>query len=387
MKRYGTGLYATNAGRARRRRMREEPAPYQAAGPNQPAPLRFVDLFCGIGGFRLAFERQGAECVFSCDWDKHSRKTYAANFGEEPFGDIHGIAPADVPAHDILCAGFPCQPFSIAGVSKKQSLGRKHGFEDEKQGNLFFSIAAILDHKRPAAFVLENVKNLLSHDKGRTFGIIQDTLTNALGYHIAYRTVNARCVVPQQRERIFIVGFREDLPFRFPEFPAVFPRLGSILEEAPPDKYTLTGHLWQYLQDYAEKHRAAGNGFGFGLVGPSDVARTLSARYHKDGSEILVSRGAGLTPRRLTPRECARLMGYPDDFVIPVSDTQAYRQFGNTVVVPIVETIARSVVHTLAASPAASGGIPTAASKRVPESGTPRAVGGQTYLRIPDKAL
>jgi len=310
--------------------------------------LRFADLFCGIGGFRLAFERTGAECVFSCDWDKYSRKTYEANFGHEPFGDIHSVAVADIPKHDILCAGFPCQPFSIAGVSKKASLGRKHGFEDERQGNLFFSIASILDHHQPAAFVLENVKNLRGHDKGRTFEIIHDTLTNALGYHMHWQIIDAKCVVPQHRERIFIVGFKPARPFEFPSYPRSGPTLESILEKEVDPKYTLTDHLWNYLQEYARKHKAAGNGFGFGLAQRDGVSRTLSARYHKDGSEILVSQGKQQNPRRLTPRECARLMGYPESFVIPVSDTQAYRQFGNSVVVPVVERIARSVAKSLA---------------------------------------
>jgi DNA (cytosine-5)-methyltransferase 1 len=310
-------------------------------------PLRFIDLFCGIGGFRLGFERAGAECVFSCDWDKHSRTTYAANFGETPFGDINQLNISDIPVFDILCAGFPCQPFSIAGVSKKQSLGLKHGFDDARQGNLFFSLADIIEHHRPPAFVLENVKHLQRHDKGRTFQVISQTLTGRLGYHLHTQVIDARSVVPQHRERIFLVGFREDIPFEFPAFPTKGPKLGSILEKRPPEKYTLTDHLWTYLQNYAEKHRAAGNGFGFGLCDRRNVTRTLSARYHKDGSEILVSQGAGKNPRRLTPRECARLMGYPDDFQIPVSDTQAYRQFGNSVVVPVVERIATAVVNSL----------------------------------------
>jgi len=321
-------------------------APY-----GEPAEPRFIDLFCGIGGFRIAFEKAGGKCVFSSDWDKYSQLTYESNFGEKPHGDIHSVAVADIPKHDILCAGFPCQPFSIAGVSKKLSLGRKHGFDDERQGNLFFSIAEILDLHKPRAFVLENVKNLKSHDKGRTFEIIHSTLTEALGYHVYHKVIDARSVVPQHRERIFLVGFREPRWFEFPEMPAEGPRLSSILEKDPLPKYTLSDHLWNYLQNYAKKHQAAGNGFGFGLFTGNDVARTLSARYHKDGSEILISRGNGQTPRRLTPRECCKLMGYPKDFKIPVSDTQAYRQFGNSVVVPVVERIATSVVLALQRKP------------------------------------
>src|SRR6185369_9052911 len=309
--------------------------------------LKFIDLFCGIGGFRLAFDSVGAECVFSCDWDKHSQLTYEANFGEKPEGDIYSIGIASIPKHDILCAGFPCQPFSIAGVSKKLSLGRKHGFEDEKQGNLFFQIESILDYHKPQAFVLENVKNLKSHDGGRTFDIIYRTLTDVLGYQVHYKVIDAQSVVPQHRERIFLVGFKPGKWFEFPTFPLEGPTLSTILEKKVDSKYTLSDHLWQYLRDYADKHKAAGNGFGYGLFSGVDVARTLSARYYKDGSEILIAQGNKKNPRRLTPRECAKLMGFPPDFKIPVSDTQAYKQFGNSVVVPVVERIANEVIATL----------------------------------------
>jgi DNA (cytosine-5)-methyltransferase 1 len=320
--------------------LKEEPTAYKVTP-------RFIDLFCGIGGFRIAFERAGGKCVFSSDWDKYSQVTYQANFGEKPIGDITAVDVQDIPKHDILCGGFPCQPFSIAGVSKKNSLGRKHGFEDERQGNLFFSIAAILDHHRPSAFVLENVKNLKGHDKGRTFEVIRRTLEDDLGYCLYTKIIDAKPLVPQHRERIFLVGFREPRHFEFPKLPDIGPKLGTILESDVPDKYTLTNKLWEYLQNYAKKHQAAGNGFGFGLVNKHDTTRTLSARYYKDGSEILVSQGEHRNPRRLTPRECARLMGYPDDFRIVVSDTQAYRQFGNSVVMPIVETLAHQVIASL----------------------------------------
>ena len=311
--------------------------------------FKFIDLFCGIGGFRLAFERAGAECVFSCDSDKYSQLTYEANFGEKPYGDIYSFGIGEIKPHDILCAGFPCQPFSIAGVSKKLSLGRKHGFEDEKQGNLFFQIEAILDYHKPKAFVLENVKNLKSHDGGRTFDIIYRTLTEVLGYQVHYKVIDAQTVVPQHRERIFLVGFKPGKWFEFPSFPFEGPTLSSILENKVDSKYTLTDHLWKYLRDYANKHKAAGNGFGYGLFTGGDVARTLSARYYKDGSEILIAQGSKKNPRRLTPRECARLMGFPSAFQIPatVSNTQAYRQFGNSVVVPIVERIAEEVIVAL----------------------------------------
>jgi DNA (cytosine-5)-methyltransferase 1 len=309
--------------------------------------FRFIDLFCGIGGFRIAFEKTGSRCVFSSDWNAKAQETYQANFGEKPAGDIHEIAVADIPRHDILCGGFPCQPFSIAGVSKKLSLGRKHGFDDKEQGNLFFSIADIIEFHQPTAFVLENVKNLQNHDQGRTFAIIYDTLTKALGYTVHTRVINAKSLVPQNRERIFLVGFKDKREFKFPDFPSEGPRLELILDKNVPPKYTLTDHLWKYLQDYAAKHKAAGHGFGFGLVTGKDTARTLSARYYKDGSEILISQGPRKNPRRLTPRECARLMGYPETFEIPVSDTQAYKQFGNSVVVPVVERIAKAVVQSL----------------------------------------
>ena len=309
--------------------------------------LKFIDLFCGIGGFRLGFESAGGECVFSSDWDRFSQQTYEANFGEKPHGDIHEISAEEIPEHNVLCAGFPCQPFSLAGVSKKMSLGRKHGFKDEKQGNLFFEIKRVLQYHKPEAFVLENVKNLRSHDHKNTFRVIHETLTEELGYTVYDKVIDARSVVPQHRERIFLVGFREPRSFEWPKFPEQRPTLSTILEEEVDDKYTLSTHLWNYLQGYKKKHQAQGNGFGFGLFTGDDVARTLSARYHKDGSEILISRGGRKNPRRLTPRECARLMGYPNTFKIPVSDTQAYRQFGNSVVMPVVERIAQSVAESL----------------------------------------
>jgi len=309
--------------------------------------MRVIDLFAGIGGMRLAFDRVGAESVFSSEWDRFAQQTYAANFGETPFGDIQKIDAADVPDHDVLLAGFPCQPFSIAGVSKKNSLGHAHGFDDDKQGNLFFDISRILEAKQPQAFLLENVRNLKTHDGGRTFRIIQGELQR-LGYRVHHRLLDAQGYVPQHRERIFIVGFRRDLwpdlAFSFPDPPPQGPSLADILEAEVDAKYTLSDKLWQYLQAYAAKHRRRGNGFGYGLVDPARdrITRTLSARYYKDGSEILIKQ-RGPNPRRLTPRECARLMGFPDDFLIPVSDTQAYRQFGNSVVVPLVEDIARAM--------------------------------------------
>ncbi len=330
---------------------------------NPASRFNFIDLFAGIGGIRKGFDAIGGHCVFTSEWNKFAQQTYAANFRDNhpPHGDITTIGTDEIPEHDVLLAGFPCQPFSIAGVSKKNSLGRKHGFLDETQGTLFFDVARILKARRPAAFLLENVKNLTSHDKGRTFQVILKTLTEELGYKVWHKVIDAQHFVPQHRERIVIVGFREEVPFSWDDLrlpPKGSVRLNSILHpedgseeaEAPytlgPDaivngKYTLTDKLWQYLQSYADKHKAAGNGFGFGLVTPDGIARTLSARYFKDGSEILVSQGKGRNPRRLTPRECARLMGYGEDFRIPVSDTQAYKQFGNSVAVPVFEAVAR----------------------------------------------
>jgi len=348
----------------------------------QPAPgdFTFIDLFAGIGGTRLGWERAGGECVFTCEYDRHCHMTYRQNFRPEHeiAGDIRTITkPAtQIPDHDVLVAGFPCQPFSIAGVSKKNALGRAHGFECETQGTLFFDICRIIKAKRPLAFMLENVRNLRSHDGGRTFDVIMRSLRD-LGYHVDQAVIDARPFVPQHRERVFIVGFREQTAFtlQLVKLPVGRgPTLASVLHpedgsEAPESeftfgakarvnpKYHLTKHLWKYLQNYAKKHQAAGNGFGFGLVAPTDTARTLSARYYKDGSEILVSRGPRRTPRRLTPRECARLMGFPEEFIIPVSDTQAYKQFGNSVVVPVAEAVSAAMRPYIVALKQQSGSL------------------------------
>lgn len=308
--------------------------------------FRFIDLFAGIGGFRIAFTSCGGTCVMASEWDTYAQKTYEANFDHRPEGDITKIPAENVPDHDILTAGFPCQPFSIAGVTKHNALGNKHGLLHATQGTLFFDAARIIKEKRPEAFVLENVKNLKNHDKGRTFQVIEKTLTEDLGYSIYYSILDARTVVPQHRERIYIVGFREPLQFEFPVLPDLKPKFRDILENAVDEKYTLTDHLWTYLQNYAEKHRSKGNGFGYGLTDLDGISRTLSARYYKDGAEILIPQ-EHKNPRRLTPRECARLMGYPDIYQIVCSDTRAYKQFGNSVVVPVVTQVAHKVVQTL----------------------------------------
>ena len=337
------------------------------------ADFKFIDLFAGIGGIRLAFESIGGECVFTSEWDSYAQRTYMANFGgQHPInGDITQINAEDIPDHDVLLGGFPCQPFSIAGVSKKNALGRAHGFADETQGTLFFDVARIIDVKRPKAFMLENVKNLQSHDKGRTFDVILRTLREALGYQVFFKVIDGAHFVPQHRERIIIVGFRDPVEFNWDMLdipPKGAHKLGEIIHKKSDepildadgsnfydhakhkvlDKYTLTDNLWIYLQNYKKKHAAAGNGFGFGLVTPDSVTRTLSARYYKDGSEILFSQGAKKNPRRLTPRECARLMGFPDTFKIPVSDTRAYKQFGNSVVVPVMEAVAHAMKSSIA---------------------------------------
>jgi len=332
------------------------------------ASFNFIDLFAGIGGIRLGFESVGGKCVFTSEWNEWAQKTYIANFGNNHplIGDIVPFPAEEIPDHDVLLAGFPCQPFSIAGVSKKNALGRPHGFECTTQGTLFFDVARIIAAKRPRAFLLENVKNLVSHNKGTTFKIIMDTLIDELGYHVEARVINGGNFVPQHRERVLIVGFREKTDFSWEDYviPEPPPILSTVLHpedgsEEPEEpyttgkkakvhsKYVLSDKLWLYLQDYAAKHRAKGNGFGYGLFTGEDVARTLSARYYKDGSEILIKRGRSKNPRRLTPRECARLMGFDNSYKIVVSDTQAYRQFGNSVVVPVIKEVARIMVPHL----------------------------------------
>ncbi|MBX2899367.1 MAG: DNA (cytosine-5-)-methyltransferase [Cyclobacteriaceae bacterium] len=320
--------------------------------PQNPK-FTFVDLFAGVGGFRLALQNLGGECVFSSEWDKMAQRTYYANFGEIPFGDITKEETKKwIPnKFDLLCGGFPCQPFSIAGVSKKNSLGRKHGFEDEKQGNLFFHIAEIIQKHRPKAFFLENVKNLVSHDKGNTFKVIEKTLRD-LGYSFHYKVLNGKHFVPQNRQRTFMVGFdinifKNNEEFEFPVLPEPNQKIKHILERKVDPKYTLSDHLWRYLQNYSEKHKEKGNGFGFGLVDLNGITRTMSARYYKDGSEILIPQ-SGRNPRRLSVRESARLQGYPDNFVVDaVSMNQGYKQFGNSVVVPLVQIIGDKIVGIL----------------------------------------
>ena len=349
----------------------EAPEELRVAPTDTPVRFRFVDLFAGIGGIRLGLESAGGECVFTVEFDKWAMKTYSANHVEfdengelieEAPTDIYEVDPAGIPPYHVLAAGFPCQPFSIAGVSKNLSLGRQHGFDHAKSGNLFNEIVRLIDDapSPPPVLFLENVKHLRHHDKGRTFTVIMNTLKDR-GYHATSKVIDAKPWVPQHRERTFIVGLHSSVygeqEFAFPDEadypPKPWPTMDRVLERGRVDpKYTLSDHLWQYLQDYADKHRAAGNGFGYGLVSRKSVSRTISARYHKDGSEILVEQ-KGKNPRRLTPTECARLMGYPPNFQLPkdVSDTQLYRQFGNSVVVPVIEFLAKSLAKQIEFAP------------------------------------
>jgi len=313
----------------------------------------FIDLFAGIGGFRIAMQAHQGECIFSSEWDKYAQRTYYANFGEIPFGDITKEETKKwIPdKFDLLCGGFPCQPFSIAGVSKKISLGRLHGFDDVKQGNLFFHIADIIQKHRPKAFFLENVKNLVTHDKHKTFKVIKETL-EALDYSFHFKIMNGKYFVPQNRERTFMVGFDKNVykgkeNFQFPDITDTKRKFKDILQNKVNPKYTLSDHLWKYLQDYAVKHKEKGNGFGFGLTDLNGISRTMSARYYKDGSEILIPQ-KDKNPRRLTEREAARLQGYPDHYIVnAVSMNQSYKQFGNSVVVPLIEAVGEKVVETI----------------------------------------
>lgn len=324
------------------------PKPLRLADARHIQDFTFIDLFAGIGGTRLAFDAAGGKCIFTSEWDVKAQETYKRNYGEDHLsGDITSVVAESVPDHDVLVAGFPCQPFSLAGVSKKNSLGRSHGFLDEAQGTLFFDIIRILKEKKPSAFFLENVKNILSHDKGNTFRVIEGSLRE-LGYSFQWMIVDASHYVPQNRQRVYMVGYLTGTgmgtpTFTFPDYPAnPKPTVRSILERKVDPKYTLTDNLWVYLQGYAAKHAAAGNGFGYGLVDPKGQTRTLSARYHKDGAEILIPQN-NKNPRRLTPRECARLQGFPENFIIAVADSSAYKQFGNSVAVPAVRAVAESM--------------------------------------------
>jgi DNA (cytosine-5)-methyltransferase 1 len=327
---------------------------------NAVYPLfRFIDLFAGIGGFRISFQDVGGQCVFSSEWDKFAQQTYYHNFGEMPSGNIREIDKSTIPDHDVLCAGFPCQPFSLAGVSKKNSLGRKHGFEDPTQGTLFFEVKKTLQIKQPKAFMLENVKNLLSHDKGKTFEVIRKSLEDELGYIVNWKVVDGARWVPQHRQRIFIVGYHPDkvdiakndiiIPEK-PEEDYCYPELRDIIQDKV-EGWTIGQGTWDTLVRHKAYHAARGNGFGYGLhtlpIKKGSVTRTISARYHKDGAEVLIEQ-KGDRPRRLTIIEAMQLQGYdPDKFHFPVSNTQAYRQIGNSVVVPAIRACAKQMAIVL----------------------------------------
>lgn len=331
--------------------------------PNNPQ-FTFIDLFAGIGGFRQAMQSVGGKCVFSSEWDKYAKQTYAYNYGEIPYGDIQKIKAEWIPDHDVLCGGFPCQPFSLAGVSKKNSMGRKHGFNDETQGTLFFDVARIIKEKRPKAFFLENVKNLLTHDKKKTFEVIRRTLEDELGYVVNWKIVDAAKWVPQHRERIYMVGYDPNQiegisvdDITIPEKPNAgyrSPQLNKIIESDYDPKYMLGPGTWATLVRHKAHHAAKGNGFGYGILKqpiPKDaVTRTISARYHKDGAEVLIET-ADVRPRRLSIKEAQQLQGYdPKRFTFPVSDCQAYRQIGNSVCVPAVTAVAREIAKKLSST-------------------------------------
>jgi DNA (cytosine-5)-methyltransferase 1 len=352
----------------------------------------FIDLFAGIGGMRLGFDECGGTCIFSSEMDPHARDTYEANFSETPEGDIRGIDAEMIPEHDILLAGFPCQPFSIAGVSKLSSMGEEHGFLNETKGTLFFDICRILEQHNPRAFLLENVKGLLWHGnplekingvgpkrikallkhfgsrssvryaseeklrevpgigkilakrihESRTFVKIMKTL-KGLGYTVKWKVINSKNFVPQRRERVFIVGFNDGTEFEFPDTPDDLPVLRDILEKKVDEKYTINDHLWNYHQKRKREQKEKGNGFGYHVFNHSQSSGTLPARYNKDGADILIEQ-EGKNPRKLTPRECARLMGFSEDFILNKSENQMYIQFGNSVVVPLVALIASAMV-------------------------------------------
>lgn len=298
----------------------------------------FIDLFAGIGGNRIAFESAGGECVFTSEWDKYAQATYSANFGEMPHGDITKIDTKDIPEFDMLLAGFPCQPFSQAGLKK--------GFEDTR-GTLFFDIVRIVKHHKPAVVFLENVRNLASHNNGNTLKVIVGTL-EGLGYNVFYKVLNAKDFgVPQNRARIFIICFRDKVDFVFPSELNTKTSVGSILEKNVDDKYTISDRLWEGHQRRKKEHLKKGNGFGYSLFDEnSKYTSTISARYYKDGSEILIKQNKK-NPRKITPREAARLQGFPNDFIIPVSSAQAYKQFGNSVAVPLIKILADKIVNTI----------------------------------------
>lgn len=321
------------------KRIVKKPNLFQGISKNERmSDFKVIDLFAGIGGIRLGFEQHGGEGVFASEWDKYAQMTYQANFDEIPYGDITQIEPEEIPAFDVLLGGFPCQPFSQAGLKK--------GFADTR-GTLFFDVARIVNYHRPRVVFLENVKRFKTHDKGNTFNVVQ-TVLEEMGYEVHAKVLNAKDFgVPQNRERIYIVAFLGETNFKFPEPLGLETRVGDILQKKVDEKYTISDRLWAGHQRRKREHAKKGYGFGYSMFNNASThTSTISARYYKDGSEILIEQ-KGKNPRKITPREAARLQGYPDDFAIPVSDVQAYKQFGNSVAVPVIEALAKNVVQEL----------------------------------------
>lgn len=321
---------------------------------NPSTDFTFIDLFAGIGGFRLSLQSLNGKCVFSSEWDKAAQQTYLNNYGELPFGDITRFTAEQVsdaqldrliPDHDVLAGGFPCQPFSHAGVSARTAVGKEHGFKCDTQGTLFFDIMRIASVKRPKVLLLENVRNIESHDKGRTFAVIKKSIEE-IGYTFRHKIIDASPLVPQRRLRCYMVCFRNDLniDFAFPEIVGPSRALKEILEENVSDLYTISDKLWQGHINRTERNLERGTGFTAFLANIEKASNTLVARYGKDGKECLIPQ-EGKNPRMLTPRECARLQGYPENFVIPQSRTPAYKQFGNSVAVPVVRRIAECLLR------------------------------------------
>lgn len=359
------GYWDVKSGKNRKKKIpNEKEKPHQSSfklknipfPPPENPSFTFIDLFAGIGGFRIALQNLGGKCLFSSEWDKSAKKTYEKNFGEVPYGDINQFTnenitdkelDAIIPSHNILTAGFPCQPFSRAGVSARESLGQKHGFSCDIQGTLFFDVVRIANALKPDALILENVQNLKRHDNGNTFQKIKDTITKDLNYSFADVIIDSSSIVPQRRKRCFMVCFKDpDTKFTFPSFKGTPLPLHSILETNPLLKYTISDRLWEGHQKRTQRNLDRGAGFTAFEANLNEPSKTIVARYGKDGKECLIPQ-EGKNPRKLTPRECARLMGFPEDFCLPDADTPAYRQFGNSIVVPVVQRIAQAVIEEL----------------------------------------
>lgn len=315
--------------------------------PYSSKKFTFIDLFAGVGGIRLGFQEHGGTCIFSSEYDKSAQKTYKKNHGETPFGDITKISQSSIPDHDFLLAGFPCQPFSRAGVSARSSIGQEHGFLCESQGTLFFDVMRIAFQKKPKIIFLENVRNILSHDSGNTFKVIQNSIEN-LGYHFSYEIINSNSLVPQNRVRCYMVGVRKDVgeKFKFPTIKGDPLPLKSILEDDPDDIYTISDKLWAGHIQRTNRNIARGTGFTAFTADLDKPSNTIVARYGKDGKECLIPQ-EGKNPRLLTKREAARIQGFPECFILPETRTPTYKQFGNSVTVPVISKIAKKIVDDI----------------------------------------